>query len=100
MKEQKDCAECLHIRPGKPRCGYCLSDLIGELHEKNIALKAQLAVAKAALEFYADILSWVSREEQLLGAWGNYLGEREYSLATDDDGKKARAALAKLEVGK
>lgn len=54
MKDQKDCAECASIKPGKPRCGYCLGDLIGEQHEEVIGLRAQLAEARDVIEFYAS----------------------------------------------
>lgn len=49
MKDQKDCVECVSIQPGKPRCGYCLSDLIGELHAEAIQLRSQLAEARKVL---------------------------------------------------
>lgn len=50
MKDQKDCAECPQIRPGEPRCRYCLTDLIGELSDKLHRTEAALEEAVLAIE--------------------------------------------------
>ena len=87
MKDQKDCVECSAIRPGQPRCRYCLSDLIGEMSEKLARTEAALEEVKTVLEFYRDEDNWTKGIVEAC------------SPIIADTGTKARAFLEKYFGG-